>query len=166
MHCTARLAQFCQLVFQRWDFFDLVPKSISFLPELPERIFLRGQLPLRLRLFFLQRGHIEAFLLRSRLRKFRVFPQKVRQSLLRLIGSSPCCVERVSILLRLLDQLLIGLPGKPVFREKRCKLIRMRLSLPLRILPFCIQLLRAFLYMRILRSPFAQRADCLGERLR
>ena len=42
----------------------------------------------------------------------------------------------------------------------------MRLSLPLRILPFCIQLLRAFLYMRILRSPFAQRPDCLGERLR
>ena len=72
----------------------------------------------------------------------------------------------MSILLRLLDQLLIGLPGKPVFREKRRKLIRMRLSLPLRILPFCIQLLRAFLYMRILRSPFAQRPDCLGERLR
>ncbi len=32
----------------------------------------------------------------------------------------------------------------------------MRLGLPLRILPLCIQLLRAFLYMRILRSPFAQ----------
>ena len=41
----------------------------------------------------------------------------------------------------------------------------MRLSLPLRILPFCIQLLRAFLYMRILRSAFAQRSDCLRERL-
>ena len=35
----------------------LDPEELYALPELPERIFLRGQLQLRLRLFFLQRSH-------------------------------------------------------------------------------------------------------------
>ena len=35
----------------------LDPEELYALPELPERIFLRGQLPLRLRLLFLKRSH-------------------------------------------------------------------------------------------------------------
>ena len=53
----SRLVQLCQLILQRRKLLNLAPQAVASLPELPERIFLRGQLPLRLRLFFLKRSH-------------------------------------------------------------------------------------------------------------